>query len=50
MCSGVKLAGMAAIVGSVEGRDFVVPGGDFAPRRRAKYQSSFSMFVVGKRK
>lgn len=30
--------------------DLVDPVVAFAPRKRAKYQSSFSMFVVGKRK
>jgi hypothetical protein len=30
--------------------DLFDPGACFAPRKRAKYQSSFSVFVVGKRK
>ena len=38
------------MVGSVELKFFVDPLVVFEPRRRAKYQSSFSTFVVGKRK
>ena len=45
-----KRAGAAATVGSIGQEDLVEPVVAFEPRRRAKYQSSFSIFVVGKRK
>jgi hypothetical protein len=50
MSAGSNRAGTASKMGSFGSIDLVEVEEGFEPRRRAKYQSSFSEFVVGKRK
>jgi hypothetical protein len=48
--AGSKRAGTASRIGSLGSFDLTEVVDGFEPRRRAKYQSSFSVFVIGKRK